>query len=448
MSRHVEPPQEEQSPNLRGFDDFDLLLGDIMRGERATKGKSLLDVQRELKIRASYIAAIENTDPSAFETPGFIAGYVRSYARYLGLDPEWAFKTFCEEGNYQVQHSTAAEGSLKRSPKPEKSKVAPGAKNPKAAGKPAHLRDPFTEPSVSYLPKGEAMFAGVEPKAVGSVFVLCVLLGGIVFGGWTVLQEVQKVQFTPIEQTPSVVSQLDPLAPPTPEGSGEDAPEVAGLSAPPSAESFSRLYRPEALDIPVLVARDGPIAGIDPDTIGTFAPERDERPITARTARAGAGSFGEDGTSDVVDVASSGLLGPDAESGFANLDIDNLLPSPQVVAATSPSVSLLAVRPSWVRVRASDGTVIFEKILDAGEQFDVPLTEEPATLRAGNAGSLYFAVNGETYGPAGDGPAVVKNVVLSPDALQTDYAVAQIDADADLARFVAVAEAATTGEDQ
>ncbi|WP_283647239.1 helix-turn-helix domain-containing protein, partial [Marinovum algicola] len=69
------------------FLDDDTRLGDIMRGERATLGKSLLDVQRELRIKASYIAAIENCDPSAFDTPGFIAGYVRSYARYLNMDP-------------------------------------------------------------------------------------------------------------------------------------------------------------------------------------------------------------------------------------------------------------------------------------------------------------------------------------------------------------------------
>ena len=37
---------------LRGFDDFDICLGDIMRGERATLGKSLVDVQKELKINA------------------------------------------------------------------------------------------------------------------------------------------------------------------------------------------------------------------------------------------------------------------------------------------------------------------------------------------------------------------------------------------------------------
>ncbi len=43
---------------LKGFDDYELKLGDIMRGERATLGKSLLDVQRELRIKASYISAI------------------------------------------------------------------------------------------------------------------------------------------------------------------------------------------------------------------------------------------------------------------------------------------------------------------------------------------------------------------------------------------------------
>ena len=48
----------------KGFDDFEVRLGDVMRGERATLGRSLLDVQRELKIKATYIAAIE----TAFET--------------------------------------------------------------------------------------------------------------------------------------------------------------------------------------------------------------------------------------------------------------------------------------------------------------------------------------------------------------------------------------------
>ena len=88
MIRRRETPPVSETSELKGFDDFDISLGDVMRGERATMGKSLLDIQRELKIKAAYIAAIENADPTAFETQGFVAGYVRSYARYLGLDPE------------------------------------------------------------------------------------------------------------------------------------------------------------------------------------------------------------------------------------------------------------------------------------------------------------------------------------------------------------------------
>ena len=102
---------EEPNVGPMGFDDFDVSLGDLMRGERATLGKSLLDVQRELRIRANYIAAIENCDPTAFDTPGFIAGYVRSYARYLNMDPDWAFQRFCNEANFEVAHGMSAAAS-------------------------------------------------------------------------------------------------------------------------------------------------------------------------------------------------------------------------------------------------------------------------------------------------------------------------------------------------
>ncbi|MGB1154130.1 MAG: helix-turn-helix domain-containing protein, partial [Paracoccaceae bacterium] len=79
---------QENTKGLKGFDDYQLTLGDLMRGERATLGKSLLDVQRELRIKASYVSAIENCDPEAFDTPSFVAGYVRSYAKYLGMPPD------------------------------------------------------------------------------------------------------------------------------------------------------------------------------------------------------------------------------------------------------------------------------------------------------------------------------------------------------------------------
>lgn len=423
IGRSDAPDEDEKPSELKGFDDFDLRLGDIMRGERATMGKSLLDVQRELKIKATYISAIENTDPAAFDTPGFVAGYVRSYARYLNMDPEWAFKTFCEEGNFQVAHGMSPDARVR-------SDRAPGVKkNTGLTTKPAHLRDPFTEPSVSYLPKGEAALSRIEPRAIASVFVLLALLAGIGYGGWAVLKEVQKVRLTPVDQTPEVLADLDPLADairPEP----ADTAALSGIEAGVS-DRLGRLSRPEALDVPVLVARDGPIASIDPDTIGALAPSRNEGFIAARAPTPDNLPFSVQGN-DTSTVASLDLgeIGPPA-------------PPVQVIEEADPSVSLVAVRPSWVRVRGADGSVIFEKILDAGERFDVPVTEEPPTLRAGNANSLYFAIGDKTYGPAGSGPEVVKGVVLAADQVIEAYPVADPERDSDLKRFIAVAEASS-----
>ena len=44
-AKAAQAPDEEP----QGFDAFEIRLGDVMRGERATMGKSLLDVQRDVQ---------------------------------------------------------------------------------------------------------------------------------------------------------------------------------------------------------------------------------------------------------------------------------------------------------------------------------------------------------------------------------------------------------------
>jgi cytoskeletal protein RodZ len=384
MTGRRDQPSTQDAVKPKGFDDFDVRLGDLMRGERATLGKSLLDVQRELKIKATQIAAIENCDVSAFETQGFIAGYVRSYARYLGMDPEWAYAKFCDEAGFRTAHG-----------------MSPSASNPRMgsaamARRKSEHADPLANPRASFVPRGESTFSRIEPGALGSLLVLAALTGAIAFGGWTVLQEVQRVQLAPVDSPPSgVVATLDPLSGAT------TLPEVAAVDsglALPSPEALDRLYRPQALDVPVMVSRDGPIAAIDPRRTGVMAGDR-------------------------AQVA----------------ELEEPVPDPaeiQVVEAGPPTVELFAVRPAWVRVQAADGTTLFEKILDANERYEVPQMEEPPVLRAGNSGSVYFLVNGETYGPSAPGAQIARNVVLSAESLSEVYEVADIESDADLARFV------------
>lgn len=395
--RFKAPAAEAEKP--KGFDDFELRLGDLMRGERATLGKSLLDIQRELKIKATFIAAIENADVSAFETPGFIAGNVRSYARYLGMDPDWAFAKFCREANFEVAHGMSAAAS-------SASMTAMRARQSATEN-----REGFGDLNPAFIPRGESLFARVEPGAIGSLAVLVALIGALGYGGWSVLQEVQRVQLAPVEQAPVVVAEIDPLA--NVQGQlplASEATQAADTLAADTlaangatADPLDRLYQPEALDAPVLTARDGPIGTINPRDVGVVA----------------------------VETAMADPVDPQAIEAAV-----------QVVADAKPGVEVLAVRPSWVRVSSADGTVLFEKILDAGERYAVPPLQQAAMLRSGNSGSIYFVVNGQTYGPAAPGAQVIKNVALSSEALTTAYTVADLSGDADLAQFVNVASAA------
>lgn len=385
-------PSTIEADKPKGFDDFELRLGDLMRGERATLGKSLLDVQRELKIKATYIAAIENADLSVFETPGFVAGYLRSYARYLGMDPEWAFERFCREAGYTVSHGLSAGAASNR-----------GAR----ARSRVEYAEPLANPHASFIPRAEAVWSRIEPGAIGSIAVLVALLGGLAYGGWSILREVQRVQLAPVEEAPDVLAEINPLQPTgvpviAPEASDE---ALASVGSEDATAALDRLYRPEALDVPVLMARDGPIAAIDPDKIGILA---------------GAGE-------SAIDAAIDEAL---------NADV-------QVIAAAQEGVEILAVRPAWVQIDAADGTVLFEKILDAGESYKVATMETAAVFRTGNSGAIYFIVDGQTYGPAAPGASVVKNISLAPEALAQNFGLADCGADTELAALEADLDAIT-----
>jgi len=377
-------PEDMEVVEPKGFDDYELRLGDTMRGERATMGKSLLDVQRELRIKASYIAAIENSDPSVFDTPGFIAGYVRSYARYLNLNQEEAFTAFCRESGFAVAHGMSSEASVIRKTPSENRSVFSGA----------GLRDPISAPNMPFAPARDGILSQIEPRAIGSALILIALIGGIGYGGWSVLKEVQQVQFAPVEQAPVVLSDLDPL-----NGARAGAVDAIGIAGH-SADALDRLYRPQALDLPVLVARDAPISTLDPNTVGNF-----RAPVLPQVQVA-----------DIQRVAD---------------------PVPQVVEGAGPELRMVAVRPSWVRVSAADGSVIFEGIMESGQSYVVPVTEEPPLLRAGESGAVYFALNGQHYGPVGNRGVVTKNLPLSIDAITERFEVADLEQDGDLARMVA-----------
>jgi cytoskeleton protein RodZ len=69
-------------------------LGERFRAAREERGLTLSEVGEQLRIRSVYLAAIEEENWKAIGAPVYIRGFLRTYARFLGLDPEEAVAEF------------------------------------------------------------------------------------------------------------------------------------------------------------------------------------------------------------------------------------------------------------------------------------------------------------------------------------------------------------------
>ncbi len=361
---------EIDTADLQGFDSFELRLGDELRGERATLGKSLLDVQRDLRIKASYIAAIENCDLSVFENTGFLAGYVRSYARYLELDPEATYARFCAESNFKGAHADLGrrrEGG---------SSTRVSAINASAVN---DINPIF----------GRAATSGIRMSdfsAVGPLLVIVALIAGLIFGGWTLLKDIQRVDIAPVEQSPVVLDTVEFV------GFADAADSALLDSTAVQAMDLNRLYSNRALSVPVVTPRDGPIGAINPQVASA--------------------AMVQSTSQDVPQEAIVAAVETPAEVG-----------NPQVtVAEKAPLISLFAQQEAWVRVSAADGSVLFEKVLAAGEEYTLPARAEVSSLRAGNAGYLFLMVDGQVFGPVNGTNGVARNVSLAAADIVNSYA--------------------------
>ena len=71
-------------------------LGNEFRTAREARGLALSDVAEKIHIRSVYLSGIENEDWSSIGAPVYVRGFIRTYARCLGLDGEAAVAAFNE----------------------------------------------------------------------------------------------------------------------------------------------------------------------------------------------------------------------------------------------------------------------------------------------------------------------------------------------------------------
>jgi cytoskeleton protein RodZ len=374
------------NPGERSQGSYEFALGDELRGERATLGKTLLDIQRDLRIKAAYIAAIEDAKPEVFPNPSFIAGYVRSYARYLGMDPDEVFRRFCQESGFAgAKGAGVSAGAAKAGAKG--AKAAPGGFSPDF---------PLARLEARGMPE-------ISLSAIGSVLVLVGLIGGLGYGGWMVLQSIQRVQFAPVEELPLAVAEMAPLE--APEAAPLDEPALTDLESPVAATALADLYRSQEAEVPILAPRDGPIAALDPDRTGLLArPE----PAVGDAVAAAVAAVASEVPAALLAAGAGPHPGQDA------------VPAAAAAAAPQPLV-VVAERAAWIRVYQENGTVIFESILEKGQTYAPPDGIERPLIWAGNSGSVYIRVGDALHGPLGSGTKATRDVVLEPAAITDRY---------------------------
>lgn len=405
---------------LRGFDEYDITLGDEMRGERASRNKSLANAEADLCIRASLIEAIENCDLSAFPNQSVVAGYVRSYARYLGMNPEQCYHRFCAESGFRSPVAVLVSATPKSAmtttktpsafaaipdpfaPKPrapERAETAPQVRpvDPLAQKAPApRLEEAAPRPAEPRAPKAavsalaQSRFAApptpnrirarISLSGIASGLALVGLVVGLSFGGYALIQDIQRVGFAPLPEAPAVVADAPLIR----------APQIdIGLIERPSASAYqadgvlAAMSAEAELLPPILPSRDGPISAINPATSGVFVPIEVVEPR--------AGGPGHEPPLDLAAEASDDPMAP---------------PAPP------PGILVHAAGEAWVRVQDGEDDVIFEGILTAGQQFALPPLLSAPILRTGNAGAIYVVIDGAPYGPVGGLGRVVKNVSL------------------------------------
>jgi curved DNA-binding protein CbpA len=64
------------------------VTGAHLRNIRIAKGATLDDISAATKVKKSYLEAIESDNPQRFPAPVFMKGFLKAYAKALGLNPD------------------------------------------------------------------------------------------------------------------------------------------------------------------------------------------------------------------------------------------------------------------------------------------------------------------------------------------------------------------------
>ncbi len=338
-------------------------IGALLRETRESYGGDIERIANALRIRAQYLIAIEEGRYDRLPAPVYALGFVRAYANHLNLDGEEAVRRFKQEASgFEISRDL-----------------------------------------VFPTPLGER---GIPH---GRILAAAVLLLLAAYGAWYYLSSggrmrPERVSPVPAALAPPPAASTTPAAP-----APATVPSAPPSAVPPTATSSSPAPLKESsppVSPPVTPALTPP----PPPASGSTPEDKNVAPIL----RPPPGMVGPH--TGITPPTQTAALPPD-QSGAVT-------PGPgdvRVFGATDAVRVILRARSDcWVKVTDPRGTVVFERLLRAGDVYRVP--DEPGLqLFAGNAGGLAVVVDGRNA-PSLTG-RVRHDIRLDPERLMAGMAV-------------------------
>ncbi len=350
-------------------------IGFELRQQRETRGYTLADVEAYLRIRYSYLEAIEAGQFSDLPGPTYVMGFIRSYARLLELDADDI-----------VDRVRACQSQQKPAP-------------------------------YKLVPSGTAKYGKLAVVAIPLVATGAVVLA---IAGWYYFSS-NNLSITDLGGIFKDSSSAIPEAagPRSQEGESETANVASSAAEPGSNPVTSATSSPETAGqaderiqadgtgaAPAIDAGKAQVATVPPDPVGsgTTAP-----PVPQPTD----GIAAESPTEVLPNTASP------AEAPSAAASTSEPVPEPAAPTndGTTPRVLLQATGETFIALRTPDGEIFLSRLLRAGEIYRIPPENPALTLDTGNAGALQIVVDGRTLPPLGAVGTVVRDIPLDPQGL-------------------------------
>ena len=337
------------------IDDLKDFGGAGLRAAREAAKVEIATLSFELRIPKNYLEALETEDYDQLPGTTYGFGYIRSFCKFLDIDPQPYLDCYKMKTAMQVQ---------------------------------------------DYVVPNQAL----EPRMSGPMVAMIVVL--VLFSGYIGWQVLERSQFSPFGNKADTIE----LA------SASDAPaETASTSVTVTTTQDSVVAKEDAptdeetKTVTEIAASDTSDSDAS-DESQTATAEVEEAPELAQQEDAVDAPSQTVEETPVVEVAETVTTDPTdiAASNAAQANVRQ--PSEEILISASAA--------AWVEVVSENGDVLLSKLFQPGDDFIAPANQK-LYLSTGNAGGLVLQIPGLDEFTAGEVGEIIRDLPLSRDSIRS-----------------------------